>query len=91
MIGKVTYKGQLTIPREIRRRVGLEDGDLVDIEIIDGRIVLTPKALIDKDKLWFWTREWQEKECQVDEDIAAGRLSSFDNADEAVEWLKRKD
>ncbi len=90
MLGKVTYKGQLTIPQGVRKQVGLEEGDYVEIAVVEGQIVLTPKALIDKKQLWFWTKEWQQKERQVDEDIKAGRVTSFDNADEAIEWLKRK-
>ena len=91
MLGKVTYKGQLTIPQQIRQQVGLEDGDYVEIELIEGRIVLTPKAMVDKDQLWFWTREWQQKEHLVDEDIKAGRVTEFGKADEAIKWLKRRD
>lgn len=28
---------------------------------------------IDPDQAWFWTDEWQQKEREADEDIAAGR------------------
>lgn len=91
MLAKVTYKGQLTIPKEIREQVGLKDGDYVDIEIVGNKLLLSPKLLIDKDQAWFWTNEWQEKEKEVDEDIKAGRVHSFEGADEAIRWLKEKD
>jgi AbrB family looped-hinge helix DNA binding protein len=91
MLAKVTYKGQLTIPKEIREQVGLKDGDYVDIKIVGNKLLLSPKLLIDKDQAWFWTKEWQEKEKQVDEDIKAGRVHSFESADEAIRWLKEKD
>jgi AbrB family looped-hinge helix DNA binding protein len=90
MLAKVTYKGQLTIPKEIREQVGLKDGDYVDIEIVGNKLLLNPKLLIDKDQAWFWTREWQEKEKEVDQDIKAGRVHSFESTDEAIRWLKEK-
>jgi hypothetical protein len=31
---------------------------------------------------WFWTKEWQEGERRVDEDIKAGRVHRFDNIDD---------
>lgn len=31
--------------------------------------------VIPKNQWWFWTKEWQEKELEADEDIRAGRLS----------------
>lgn len=40
------------------------------------------------DSAHFWTREWQAGEREADEDIRAGRLISFDNADDAMEYLR---
>ncbi len=40
------------------------------------------------DSAYFWTREWQQGEREADEDIKAGRLISFDNADDAMEYLR---
>ena len=38
----ITRKGQVTIPVEIRRKFGLNEGDLVLFSEIDGQIVLAP-------------------------------------------------
>lgn len=38
---KITTKGQVTIPREIRERLGLLPHTEVDFEIRDGDVVLT--------------------------------------------------
>lgn len=43
---------------------------------------------VSPDSAYFWTREWQQGEREADEDIKAGRLISFDNADEAMEYLR---
>lgn len=37
---------------------------------------------IDPAQAWFWTPEWQAKERQVDDDLAAGRYQDFDNTDD---------
>ena len=37
---KLSSKGQVTIPREIRENVGLEPGHLVAYEVKDGVIIL---------------------------------------------------
>lgn len=37
---KLSSKGQVTIPREIREKVGLEPGHLVAYEVKDGVIIL---------------------------------------------------
>ena len=38
----ITSKGQLTIPQEIRKRLGLETGDRVEFVVEDGRTVIRP-------------------------------------------------
>lgn len=40
------------------------------------------------DQRWFWTKEWQSGERQVDADMAAGRFTEYDNMDDFLEDLK---
>jgi AbrB family looped-hinge helix DNA binding protein len=46
---KIKHKGQMTIPAEIRDRLQLQQGDLLEATT-DGRsVILTPKALVDRE------------------------------------------
>jgi AbrB family looped-hinge helix DNA binding protein len=41
----MTVKGQLTVPREIRNRLGLKSGDKVAFSMLsDGTVVVRPKT-----------------------------------------------
>jgi AbrB family looped-hinge helix DNA binding protein len=40
MAGKVTTKGQVTIPLEIRDRLGIHPGSVVEFELVDDAVVL---------------------------------------------------
>lgn len=42
MTTTLSSKGQVVIPLEIRGRLGLPTGALMECELVDGRIVLTP-------------------------------------------------
>ena len=84
---QVRKKAQVTLPLSVRRKLNIEEGDLLDVNVRDGEIVLRPKKLIDKDQAWFWTRRWQEGERQADEDIKAGRVYSFPDAESAIAAL----
>jgi len=89
---KVTRHGQITLPASVRRRLGIEEGDLVEIEVEDERAVLMPKKLVDKNQAYFWTKKWQEGEREADEDIKTGRVKTFDSVDELIRDLdKRKE
>jgi antitoxin PrlF len=38
----ISSKGQITVPHEIRKRLGLEPGDRVEFVVEEGRTVLRP-------------------------------------------------
>ncbi|MGH7377282.1 MAG: AbrB/MazE/SpoVT family DNA-binding domain-containing protein, partial [Candidatus Methylomirabilales bacterium] len=41
-------RGQITIPIKIRKTLGLDTGDLLEIEVSRGRIVLTPLQVVQR-------------------------------------------
>jgi len=86
---KVTRHGQITLPAPIRKSLDIEEGDIVEIEIIDDRAVLVPKRLVDKSQAYFWTKNWQEGEKEADRDIKAGRVEVFNSADELIKDLEK--
>ena len=85
---KVTRHGQITLPVSVRKKLGIEEGDLLEVTIEDDRAVLLPKRLIDKSQAYFWTKEWQEAEREASEDIKAGRVKAFDTAKELIRDLE---
>jgi len=48
-IVKIQRKGQVTIPTRLRAQVGLVDGDWVEAKAERGKIVLTPKVIVDRE------------------------------------------
>ncbi len=40
---KVSTKGQVVLPGPLRRRLGIQAGDPLDVALESGRIVLTPR------------------------------------------------
>ncbi len=88
---RLTSGGQVTLPKEIRSRTNMQPGDFVEVVLDgEGRIILTPKKLVDAGQAYFWTEEWQEAERKADEDIRSGRVKRFPSAAEAVEYLEDK-
>ncbi len=84
---KVTRHGQITLPSAVRRELGIEEGDIVEISVEEERAVVVPKKLVDKSQAYFWTRGWQEAEKEADEDLKAGRTKTFDSVEKLLEEL----
>lgn len=45
---KIGVSRQVVIPKKIHDQLGLEPGDYLEVELEGDRVVLTPKALIEK-------------------------------------------
>jgi len=81
-------KNQVTIPQRISKALRLRKGDHMLMRLVGGRVEMIPASLIPKDQLWFWTREWQKKEREVDEALARGELKVATSVDELLRELK---
>lgn len=66
----------------------MEEGDLVEVELIPEGILLRPQKVIDASQAWFWTPEWQAGEREADADLAAGRMETFASGEEFLEALR---
>ena len=87
MLLRVRKNAQITLPAGVRKAIHLEDGDLLDCEIHDGQIVLTPKKIIDKRDAWFWSGDWQKAEAEAQKDIDTGNVEEFDSVDDLLAGL----
>lgn len=89
MIAQIRQNYQITLPAELRKRFGLRIGDLLEIAVKGYRLIVTPKRAVDLDQAWFWSKEWQEAEREVDADFKAGRVKKAKGVEELIRELKR--
>ena len=85
-------RSTITIGKEVRKFLHLADeGDVFEMIVEDGRIVLEPKKLIPADQSWYWAEEWQAAEREAREDYASGRSKTFENANDFIKDLMKGD
>jgi len=87
---RIRKKAQLTLPQSVRRKLGIEEGDFLDVSVHDDTVVLKVKKLVDKNQAWFWTERWQQGEREAEKNIRSGRVEYFANAEEAIASLHEK-
>jgi AbrB family looped-hinge helix DNA binding protein len=87
---RVTRNGQVTLPVSVRRELGIQEGDIIEVMVNDEKAILLPKKIIDKSQSYFWTKEWQEAEREASRDIAAGRVKTFETTEELIKELGGK-
>src|SRR5262245_39339729 len=70
---RVQEKGQLTLPAETRRRIGLEEGDLVAIVETPEGVLITPQKVVATWALDRIGEVLREQGLTLEELIASGR------------------
>ena len=86
---KIRKNYQITLPRHLRHKLNLSQGGYLEIEIQNESIVLKPVKVIQPDQEYFYTKQWQEKETEVDDEIRRGDIvGPFDNVKDALKALK---
>ena len=73
ILSVVQEKGQVTIPAEIRRRLGLKKGDLVAFVETDQRVLISPQEIVAMETLHRLGEMLQEKGISLEELMASGR------------------
>lgn len=87
MLTELRAKSQITIPKDIVMKMGLAEGDKLEIIEKDGVIELMPVAVYPKKYLDELRSEINEAKAQV----AAGQQPVFDNVDALFEMLDGAD
>lgn len=95
---RIQNKGQVTIPTRVREQAGLTKGDLVEFSFQRGKIVITPKMVIDRSGFPNADDEYTPEQRRIidarldkaDADIKAGRVHGpFSSAKEASAYIER--
>ena len=75
-------RGTVALPAELRRKYRLDEpGAQLEIIEHDGVIELRPTMPVPFDETWFWTKGHQAAERAAEDDLAAGRYRTFDEAE----------
>ncbi len=45
---KVVRNGQVTIPKQIREKLGIKEGDILEVEPIETGVLFKPKEVVDR-------------------------------------------
>ena len=84
---EMTDRGTITLPKAMRRGATLFEARVRE----DGIVELIPQQAIDATQAWFWSERWQRMEREADADIAAGRISAYEDPVALIAGLDEAD
>ncbi|MCD7773773.1 MAG: AbrB/MazE/SpoVT family DNA-binding domain-containing protein [Ruminococcus sp.] len=84
MLAELRKKAQVTIPKDIILKLGLSEGDKLDIFEKDGSICIMPVVVYPKKYL----NDLREEIGEVKANIASGKQPVFDSVDALFDKLE---
>lgn len=70
---RIQEKGQVTLPSEVRQKLGLKKGDLVAVMETEGGVLITPQQVVANKALDRIGQVLKEKGLSLEELIESGR------------------
>ena len=85
MLTEFRQKSQITIPKDIVNKIGLSEGDKIDISEKNGVISIIPVSVYPKS----YVEELKKEVYGIKEMIASGKQPVFDDLDALFEKLDK--
>jgi AbrB family looped-hinge helix DNA binding protein len=79
---KILRHGQITLPKEIRKILGVEEGDLLEVGLENARVFLKPKVLVDKESVLS-----EAGGIKIKEALESKEVKEFDNVEDLIKEL----
>ena len=83
---RISYRNQLTLPPSVLREAGLGYGSLVAIEARDGKIILEPKEVRERDLA---PEDWDALDRLVRRQVKAGEYTEYPDPGKAKKHFQR--
>jgi AbrB family looped-hinge helix DNA binding protein len=82
---KVLRNGQITVPKGVRKVLGIKEGDVLEVALGKTGVVLKPKALIDKQSIL--SKKGEKKIKEALDAYRRGEARSFRDAEDLIKEL----
>jgi len=85
---KIGERGQITIPKELRERHGLQSGEEIAFIEADDEIVLKPPT--DEERLAEGYRKYTDRSRALAEEMEGASAEATDRLGDAPDWTKQE-
>lgn len=82
---KVLRNGQVTLPKGLRKVLGIKEGDVLEVDFNKAGVLLKPKVLVDKESTL--SKKGERKLKEALDAYKKGETRSFKNAEDLIQEL----
>ena len=85
----VQKRNLISIPREIREQLNINEGDVLDVKMDNNKIIIEPMKLVPSSQAYFWSETTQKDMLEAKNDVDSGNVREFDTIGEFLDGMKQ--
>ena len=86
---QVKSKSHITLPQKVRKFLGIQEGDYLEVKIEKDAVVLKPKTILDKFPIFELSLSGEAMLQEALDDVKAGRVKKFNNVKDLISDLHK--
>ena len=85
----VQRRNLISLPRDIREKLNIKEGDVLDIRLDDNKIIIEPMKLIPSSQAYFWAEKTQKDLLDAKNDVVCGNTREFKDIKEFLAGMEQ--
>jgi len=85
----VQKRNLISIPRDIREQLNINEGDVLDVRLDDNKIIIEPMKLVPSSQVYFWSETAQNDMLEAKNDVESGNVREFNTIGEFLDGIKQ--
>ncbi len=86
---KVKHKAQITLPAILRKALGIQEGDYLELKIEHNKVTLTPQTIMDKIPPVTLSAKGEHILKESLREVKAGKVKEFKNVEQLIKDLHK--
>jgi len=85
----VQKRNLISLPRDIREQLNINEGDVLDIRMDNNKIIIEPMKLVPSSQAYFWSETTQNDILEAKNDVDSGNVREFNTISEFLDGIKQ--
>lgn len=85
----VQKRNLISLPRDIREQLDINEGDVLDVRMDNNKIIIEPMKLVPSSQAYFWSETTRNDMLEAKKDVDSGDVREFNSIDEFLDGINQ--
>ena len=85
----VQKRNIISLPRDIREQLNINEGDVLDIRIDNNKIIIEPMKVVPSSQAYFWSETTQNDMIEAKNDVDSDNVREFKTITEFLDGINQ--